>query len=443
MVAFLKLENTEYLGITYWIVLVAAFVLILGTTILLYPPLLWSFLLWIFIVSPIWVPMLLITVFFSQWRAYVRARYIARQTPILLEIKIPRHIQKTPKAMDLVFSGLNVGPGETTFISRWWEGKVRPWWSLEIVSIEGRINFYVWAWSQHREFVESQFYSQFPNIEIHEVEDYSQGVRYDPATTKVWGMEYVLEKADAYPIKTYVDFELDKESKKEEQIVDPISGIFEKLSSLGVGEQMWVQIVIRRNKGSTIDSSLWGSKKSWKNEAAEEIEKIYEKSKPKNKDLVTGEITEGYPLLKPGEVNVIKALERSIEKSGFDTGIRAVYLARPDNFKGHKIPTVIVNFWNTFASGYLNALEPGDTWHVTFNYPWQDFMGLREASFSRKILDAYHRRSFFHPPYDRPRFVFTTEELATVFHFPTEETKAPGLQRLSSTKGEPPSNLPT
>ncbi len=442
MALFPELTNTEYLGIPYWILFVAAFIILLGVAMIVYPPFLWVFLSWVFIISPVWIPLLLITVFFSQWRAYVRARFIARQTPILLEIRIPRHIHKTPKAMDLVFAGLNVGPGETTFISRWWEGKVRPWWSLEIVSIEGRINFYIWAWSQHREFIESQFYSQFPNIEIHEVEDYSQGVRYDPEVTNVWGMEYVLEKPDAYPIKTYVDFELDKEAKKSEQIIDPISGVFEKLSSLGPGEQMWVQIVIRRNKGATIDSSLWGTKKKWKDEAREEIERIYQKSKPQTKDLVTGEISDGYPLLKPAEVNVIKALERSIEKSGFDTGIRAVYLAKPANFKGHKIPTFIVNFWNTFSSGYLNGFE-GTDWHSSLNYPWQDFRGLREAYYSRKILDAYHRRSFFHPPYDRPRFVLTTEELATIFHFPTEETKAPGLQRLSSTKGEPPSNLPT
>ena len=103
---------------------------------------------------------------------------------------------------------------------------------------------------------------------------------------------------------------------------------------------------------------------------------------------------------------------------------------------------MIVNMWNTFGSGSLNKFVPGNTWHVYLDYPWQDFMGLRAAKFSRDVIDAYRRRSLFHAPYERPRFVLTTEELATIYHFPTEESKAPGIQRISSKKGEPPTNLP-
>mgnify|MGYP001467031022 CR=1 FL=1 len=443
MMSFFKIEDTHYLGIAYWVPLIAIFAIMFVVLLAIYPPLIVAILTWIFILAPLWAPIVLGTIWWAQWIKYIRANFIAAQTSVLLEIKLPRQILKTPKAMEAVFSALHVGPGETTFISRSWEGKVRPWWSLEIASIEGKIHFYVWAWEKYQDFIESQFYAQYPDIEIHQVEDYSAGIQYDSKKNNVWGMEYTLNKADAYPIKSYIDFELDQDPKKVEHVVDPLSGVFEKLSSLGPGEQMWIQILIRQNKGVTIDHTFGRRSKSWKDEAQEEIERIYEKAKPTSKDPVTAEITEGYPQLKPAEVNVIKALERSVDKQGFDAGVRAVYITKPDVFKGNKIPTNIVNLWSTFGSGYLNKFVPGNTWHVSLDYPWQDFRNMRAARFSRRILDAYRRRSLFHPPYERPRFVLTTEELATIYHFPTAETKAPGIQRISSTKGDAPTNLPT
>lgn len=440
--AFFQVGGTHYMGVPYWILTVGIFVLFLIIGIAVYPPLLTAILTWVFIFSPIWAPLVLIAIWWGQWKKYIRAKFIASQTPVLLEIKVPRQIFKTPRAMEQVFSSLNFGPGETTFISRWWDGKVRPWLSFELVSIEGKIHFYVWVWKKHKTYVVSQFYAQYPDLEIQEVEDYSAGVHYDPNLVSVWGMEYALARPDPYPIKTYIDFELDQDAKKEEQIVDPLASVFERLSNLGPGEQLWVQIIVRQNKGAKIRTTPWSPTKSWKDETQEEIDAIYEKAKPQTKDLVSGELTEGYPLLKPAEVSTIKALERSIDKPGFDAGIRAVYVTRPDAFNGDNIPTHIVGLWNSFASGHLNKFSPAPMWHVSIDYPWQEIGGILARSYSHRILDAYHRRGMFHPPYERPRFVLTTEEMATIYHFPTGETKAPGIDRISSTKGEPPANLP-
>ena len=435
-------ENTQYLGIRYWIVGVVLMLVFLVGGVAVYPPFVEVVLTWVFIFSPLWAPAVLFIMWWSWWRKYIRAAFITKQTPVLLELRIPRQITKTPRAMEEVFTALNFGPGESTFIARWWNGKVRPWLSFELVSIEGNVHMYVWAWQQYREFIESQFYAQYPDIEIDEVEDYASGVHFDPKTMSVWGTEFALGKPDAYPIKTYIDFELDQDAKKPEQIVDPIAGVFERLSSIGPGSMVWVQIIVRQNKGAKMRPLFGKGRTKWKDEAEAEIEKLYNEAKPKTKDLVTGEMTEGYPLLKPAQVNTIKALERSVEKPGFDAGIRAVYVTRSDSFNPNKIGTHVVGLWSNFASGHLNSFKPGDTWHVSMDYPWEDFMGIRDRSFSRRILDAYRRRSLFHPPYERPRFVLTTEELATIFHLPSEETKAPGVQRMGSTKGEPPVNLP-
>jgi competence protein ComEA len=55
----------------------------------------------------------------------------------------------------------------------------------------------------------------------------------------LWGCEYKLSKADAYPIKTYVDFKLDNTQTKDEQRSDPFASIVELLGSVGRGGHVW------------------------------------------------------------------------------------------------------------------------------------------------------------------------------------------------------------
>ena len=444
--SFVKNDYPTYFGVTFPVIKLLRWIL-LGLLIFIAfaaPPLFEILLRWIFIFSPLWAPALLAIIFWKQWVGYVRARWIAKQPKVLLEIRFPERIAKTPRAMEAVFTGMNIGGGESTFISRWWDGKVRAWWSLEILSDEGKIRFFIWTFETQRDLVEAQFYSQYPDIEIFEVEDYMSGFdggKHDIQET--WGMEYTFAKPDAYPLKTYIDYQLDEPTKDSETVVDPITSVFERLSTIGPGEMIALQIVIRQNKGAKYDNIFPFFKwKEWKAEAQEEIDKIYEKAKPKVGDPVTGEITEGYPLLQPQQVNVIKALERSIEKPGYDTGIRSIYIAKKGNFVGTRIPSCLVWVFNSFASGYLNKFVPSGFWHVTLDYPWQDIGGRTTKKYSKAVVDAFRRRSFFHPPYNNIVHVLTTEELATIFHFPSEETKAPGLERINSRRGEPPANLP-
>ena len=54
----------------------------------------------------VWLPVLLIALFYNLWLAYVRAKYKANMKWALLEIRIPREIKKTPKAMEQILAGL-------------------------------------------------------------------------------------------------------------------------------------------------------------------------------------------------------------------------------------------------------------------------------------------------------------------------------------------------
>ena len=61
----------------------------------------------------------------------------------------------------------------------------------------------------------------------------------------------------------------------------------------------------------------------------------------------------------------------------------------------------------------------------------------------RSHFNVFWPISMFIPKYVHPHtFVLNTEELATIFHFPGQIIKVPGLERVESKEASPPTNLP-
>ena len=78
------------------------------------------------------------------------------------------------------------------------------------------------------------------------------------------------------------------------------------------------------------------------------------------------------------------------------------------------------------------------------DYPWEFGNERRKDIFRRNIVQAYRRRQYYHEPFDMgDAMVMSTEELATVFHIPSQSVQAPGLVRIQSATREAPSDLPT
>lgn len=390
---------------------------------------------------PLWLPVILALLFWRVWISYVRAQFLASQDTTVLEVKIPREITKSPKAMEAVFDGLHIGIGETTFINRWIEGKVRNWYSFELASIGGHIHFYIWTRSFYKDIVEAQIYAQYPEVEIYEVEDYARKFEYDPQKYNVWGCDFKLDEDDVFPIKTYVDYELDKDPKEELKI-DPIAHLFEYLSTIKEGEQAWIQIMFRTNKDKKREEGKWFKKEDrWKAEAKKKVEEIKESTVLETDSILDPDVkVRGGPILMPADREKIEAIQRSVGKKAYDVGIRALHVGPREGFRG--INTVaLLGVYKQFASNNLNALVP-TRWLFGFSYPWEDFRDIRQERMKHKIIDAYQRRSWFHDPYETPHFVLTTEELATIYHFPSRTIAAPGLERIPATKAGAPPNLP-
>lgn len=397
----------------------------------------------LFAAGVIVIPIILAKKFWKIWMEYVRADFFSKQKYSLIECHIPKGVIKPPLAMEIIITSLFQTGGEGNLMQKYWEGSTRPWFSLEMASIDGHVKFFIWTREKFREMIETQLYSQFPDIEIDEVtkKDYAKQMNFDPERYQYWGCEFVKAQASHLPIKTYTAYGMTGASEKEEGKIDPITPTIEFLGSLRKGEQAWIQICIRAHTKDQKKPGTWFEKVDWKHDAEKDLIKRnkrdikMDKDKPVNPNLIT---------LTKAEREAVEAIETNLSKQPFDCGIRAIYVAEKDIYRGTTqagLAGVFRHFGAPTRNSFKTSKVPG------FDYPWQDFSGKKTLGQKKKLFELYQNRSFFIPEYipkgysGKP-FVMTTEEIATIFHFPGQVSRTPNLARVSAKKVEPPVNLP-
>lgn len=397
----------------------------------------WSF--W-----PLWLPLILGKLFFVVWDNYKREHFVFEkmgpENYVLLELHLPKNIFRSPQGMEFVIDILwDISGGAMGWQNRFLYGAVLKTNSLEIISVEGNVYFFIRVQKNLAHLVKNTLYSQYPNVEINEVDDYTA---YVPDLTQhldtwdLFGMEYKLVNDDFIPIRTYIDYGLDRVGTvEEEEKIDPLIPLLELLGSIGKGEQIWLQFIIRADMFS-----------DWRKRAQAYIEKLIGK---------TGDDGEEAPIqiakVSPGEREKIKAIERSLSKYGFEAVIRALYLAPKEYFKGESIG-ILGHFFKPFNSQYHNSIIPRVASAVVWKY--QDLSGRKKVLLKQTFFQDYvtresfyqHPKKRYHPLLkalrDRPSVIFTSEELATLFHLPGRATTTSAIQRIESLKAEPPRDLP-
>ncbi len=398
---------------------------------------------------PYWGPFFLAYVFWHQWMHYIQAKWRSNIKWVLLEIKLPKEIHKTPLAMEIALGALYQTGNEGVWWDRLILGKQRDWFSLEMVSMEGAVKFFIRTNERNKNVIEAQLYAQYPDIEIYEVPDYTRYIDYHVGDCdyEMISEEFKLEKADAYPIKTYIDFGLDKDGVKEEFKIDPITSIVEYLGAIGKDEQIWIQIIVRAAKKSYHKKD--GSLGDWKDEGKDLIAKLLGRDKKEEDDK--------FQVMKmtKGEQEAVAAIERSMGKLGFDAGVRVIYIAKKEKYSYTQI-NAMKGIFRAFDSKNLNSfVMRGQTFG--WDFPWQhyisfeNFVFIPEITFDKNYFiqrdrkyqfDAYKQRSWFYLPVKLKPFVLTAEELATIFHFPGGVAQTPTFGRIPSRKGEAPVDLP-
>lgn len=403
-----------------------------------------------------------------MWLHYIQQDFISGIKFVLLEIVPPRDVLRSPKAMELFISNALFHWSEKGGKEEFWQGAVWFWFSLEIASIDGQVHFYIRTPSRIRDLIETQMYAQYPQAQVKEVEDYTLAV--DEITPKsewnAWGCEFKLLRPDSFPIKTYVDYGLEKDPK-EEYKVDPISPVVEFFGSLKKGEQAWSQIVVTPSKKMYHKKGAsWFEKHDWVAESRIVMEEWLKPYTRLQHGVDGGTAKE----IRPPDAykNALAAMNLKTGKLGFETGVRVMYLAKKDIFP----PGTRTNNSRNIRLIYRQYARPDCNEFFRFNSAQGDrYSGIFTASketvmlLANRMLNEYRERAFFHLPLrhhlfnqetipwpisgivkaylHHVTFILNTEELATLWHFPGQILKVPTLERIESKEASPPPNLPT
>ena len=397
----------------------------------------------------IFLPIVFLTAVYNLWLFYVKNKFLKNVQYTIFEIKIPRYIEKSFKSMEDIFSAFHsIQISTPNFKERLTEGKIQLWLSFEIIGDGRGTSFYIRTPNDYKHLVESQLYAQYPDLELIEVEDYTN-ISSSLLPNKfwdIWGLDFTLVQPTPYPILTYPFFE----ASKDEKTIDPISSLMETISKLKSDERIWIQILFKpvdpkddscKKEGEKIVNKIIGKKESTERSYWSYIlEFLYNlvKAPFEAPEWEEGGGAEGSPglmqHLTPGEKDIVEAIQTKISKLLFDAIIRFVYIDRRNAFSRLNI-TSTMGFFRQFNRLNLNGFKPYKPSVTKGKWPFK-----KQKEFWKKVFlyKNYLKRKFN----SDSKIVLNTEELATIFHFPINVVEAPFLRRIESKKGEPPVNLP-
>lgn len=408
---------------------------------------------WVFFTNFGWVILGIVFLLGARdvWLNYIRGEWSKSHKNILLAIDIPKGNEQTPKAVENMFTYLGGAHGSQNFYEKWFEGLYQKSFSYEIVSLEGYTQFLVRTPAELRNLVESSVYSQYPDAEISEVDDYTQTVpqKYPDAEWDVFGSEFILQGPWHLPIKTYPDFEY-KLGPTETQFKDPMATLMDLCGSLRQGEQFWFQMII-------IPTGF-----DWVKDSQKELDKVLGRKKKPKPDLVMqglsalGEASESiWPIwgdidsgkkkdekrtmmdLTPRETRQVEGIHLKSTKLGFMTKIRVLYVAKKEVMNKAKVFNGFVGYIKQFGALDLNSFKPD--LKVTMTKAVYFNREPRLKSKKRKLFANYVARS----DAGRLPYLLNIEELATLWHFPVEaNVKSPLIQKAPGRKADAPSSLP-
>ena len=384
---------------------------------------------------------------------WLRGKWSENHKNILLAIDIPRGNEQSPKAVENMFTYLGGAHGTQSFFEKWFEGIYQKSFSFEIVSIDGYTQFIIRTPIEFRNLIESAVYSQYPDAEISEVEDYVNNVPHKVPDEEYdfWGTEFVQSASDVYPIKCYQEFE-HQIGPSEMQFKDPMASLMDLCGSLRKGEQFWFQMIV-----TPIGFD-------WVKRSEKEMNKILDRKPKVKNDLFTqglgalGEVSEMvYPIwgdieaskkkeersktmmdLSPKEKQKIEAIQTKAAKLGFEAKIRVIYMSRKEVMNRAKVVSGFVGYIKQFMSLSLNNLKPELSRIATRVAYFNKTKRLNRLK--RVLLSAYINRS---DSVGSDAGVYNIEELATLWHFPVEfMAKFSMLQKAPGRKADAPTSLP-
>lgn len=415
----------------------------------------------------------LFKLFQQAWIFYKQSLYKKEIEWSVLELKIPRVVEKTPLAMEQFLKnihGLRNAPGD--FMETYVEGEVTLWWSLEIVSFGGKIHFYIRTPKKHKKMVEAGLYAQYQSLEVTEVDDY---LNKFPSTTKefyksnenIFGSELPLKKEDFYPIATYEQFA----ANKEELAIDPISALIEVLANIQPEENVFIQILAapagdewRKAGEDFINKKLGKEDKKKKSGFGGVLNEFFKNlfmapaEPPVWGEEKKEEKKEGKELT-PADKELIEAIRKKLSQPGFDTLVRFLYIAPNAIYSTNFARRGIRGALNQYASPILNSFGNNSQVETRTTWVYFPYVRIPQRVEARKQRLLYNFRNRLFPeqiPFGKfftshiynfnnksKSSILVASELATIYHIPAEQVlTSPHIERAESKKMGPPAGLP-
>ncbi len=374
-----------------------------------------------------------------------------------LAIDVPRENDQSLKAMEGFLAIVAGTRRSLTKWEQWYHGMYNLKTSLEIVSIDGYVQYLIRVEKRYRANLESAIYAYFPDAEITEVEDYTKGMPTEFPNDEgwqCWGTEYDMDRPSCYPLRTYVWFE---HQFGERYFIDPIAPFLDMMTSLERGEQFWFQLVLSPVPDDFVKKG------------EEEVNRLIERDMPKDQDKTLGFVEKMFhplfsvlrevlgqeiiPLasetkeekkqwptmmqhMTEGQKAGVQAIELKIAKVAFSVRLRAIYWGKKEVYNQQRFLSHFHGYLKQFQSLDLNGFSRNQRTKTGTDY---FFVRLRNKARRRKLVKNYQSRE---NTAGANGFVLNVEELATLWHFPTADVRAPLVSQVASKRSEPPSTLP-
>jgi predicted 3-demethylubiquinone-9 3-methyltransferase (glyoxalase superfamily) len=252
--------------------------------------------------------------------------------------------------------------------------------SFELVAEKEDIRFYVAVHHKLRDLVEKQIHGAYPDAEVKQVDEYNIFTE----NGKVSCASMVLKNAYYYPIKNYRDLP-----------TDPLSSITSSLAKMQEGEGAVIQFVI----------SPAGSK--WQSSGQSYISKV--KSREADPE-------EAQYKVDPKE---LERIDNKVSKPGFNTAIRVVVNSNTQ----HEADRHLKNLTASFSQ---------------FNSDVNKFTKKKIWIKKLFMIDFIYR----YQPLFAGQSVFSTEELAGMYHLPNKSVETPHIHWLAAKSAPAPAQVP-
>ncbi len=392
--------------------------------------------------SPIWVPITLFYIFFERWQDYTGLKFQDNQGRVTLWVKPPQEVFKSPEAMESVFSQIWNSYSRDNLIQSYIDGKRPLTFSFEIAFVEGEVRFYINVPRvKVKNAIESLLYANYPGIEVVELPvDYTAEVKNDLDKHDFMAFHFAKKgKEEVLPIKTYIDFGLDRMPKEEEKF-EPMAPLLEHIGKCKPHERIWIQWLCTPHTEQDFKGGFLEAKPTWEKAGRDKIKEMMASERSSNPDdpVTPSRLTQG-------ERDTIAAIERNIGKFAYEVSIRAMYITLDKSkFDGDMIGPILrgMSQWDIIGRNGI-----GLRWRTDFDWNMiSDPTGSRKKYYKKRELDFYKGRNWIDGDAkthkDAPK-VMSAEELASMYHIPGKSVVTPALARVEAIRRNAPSNLPT